>query len=663
MKLFPTIIRFLVYATIFLLPLFFFPFFSEYFFTAKLYFFAAISSILLVIAVLSAVAKRHITIHVRVFDAALLIFVIAAGLSVLFTSPNKVSALTNINMGMGMILSGALFYFVIAQSDTIISRKTTAIVIAVSAVFVTLFTVISSTRLLASLALPGILGNFSQQGFLLPGSAIATVIFLLFAEFIFIFTFGKAVIHHPNKLYRALFFFVCCAIALGILVLRYLAIIHPEFGLFTLPPANISWFAALETLKAPLTALLGIGINNYGAMFTRVKDFSFNQSALWPLSAFSFSRFGILHILTETGLLGFVGFSLMTYHLARSLAHKYHVFGMIFSVAIITMIIFLPISLYTWFFFLLIAALFIPPQHSFSFTLESDIQLVAGIFVFVVVLSLCLGEFFFINQGVQAEIQYQKAISALQKNEFVPAYTDLQKAISLNPYDERMRTDFSRLNMQFAINALVAKQQKKEQLTDEEKQTIIQAIQTAIAEAKAVVTLNQSKATNWENLAIIYRNVINLAQGADTWTISAYQRAIVLDPQNPSYRLSLGGVYYGLADYDNAISLFTQTINLKSDWPNAYYNLAWAYAQKKNYQAAASFMQNVLSLLDKQRDKVDYERAQSDSKLFQSAIQKENTTTETTNTKTQEKLSLPKAPEPKLSPKLSLPKESSPEAK
>ena len=84
------------------------------------------------------------------------------------------------------------------------------------------------------------------------------------------------------------------------------------------------------------------------------------------------------------------------------------------------------------------------------------------------------------------------------------------------------------------------KVKKKPELSEADRQTISQAIQAAIEEAKATVTLNPQKAVNWENLASIYRNIINVAQGADSWTVSAYQRAIILGPQNPTYRVSLG---------------------------------------------------------------------------------------------------------------------------
>ena len=91
-------------------------------------------------------------------------------------------------------------------------------------------------------------------------------------------------------------------------------------------------------------------------------------------------------------------------------------------------------------------------------------------------------------------------------------------------------------------NNLAQKDPKK--ITEQDRQTITQAIQASISEGKAVISLNPQRADGWQNLASIYLNIINAAQGADVWTISAYQRAILADPQNPTYRVGLGGVYY-----------------------------------------------------------------------------------------------------------------------
>src|SRR5690606_5370366 len=104
--------------------------------------------------------------------------------------------------------------------------------------------------------------------------------------------------------------------------------------------------------------------------------------------------------------------------------------------------------------------------------------------------------------------------------------------------------------------------------------------------------------TNWQNLATVYRQILNAVQQAPLWTISSYQQAILLDSYNPTLRLELGSVYYLLQQYDQAQRLFEQAVSLKPDWANAHYNLAWAYYQKELYGNAVQQMQIVTDLLD-----------------------------------------------------------------
>lgn len=262
---------------------------------------------------------------------------------------------------------------------------------------------------------------------------------------------------------------------------------------------------------------------------------------------------------------------------------------------------------------------------------------------------------YWLTQTYAAEYHYRNAIlgtnGVIQNN----PYTELRKAISLNDRIEKYRIDFSRINMLIANNLA---QKKPEEITQENRQTIAQAIQASIQEAKSAVALNPQKAGNWENLANIYRNILNVAQGADAWTVSAYQRAILADPQNPSYRLSLGGVFYSLHNYDEALNLFQQSVALKPDWSNAYYNLAWAAYQKGDYQRAAVAMENVLTLLQKEKNSADYKKAKKELDEFKKKIPVETEATPSAESQ----LRLPNQNNTAtLEPKLKLPKEVEPD--
>ena len=135
------------------------------------------------------------------------------------------------------------------------------------------------------------------------------------------------------------------------------------------------------------------------------------------------------------------------------------------------------------------------------------------------------------------------------------------------------------------------------------------------------------------------------------------------DPQTPAYRVGLGGVYYSLKKYDDALKFFEQAIALKPDWPNASYNYAWANFQKENYPQAVNAMQNTLSLLNQKLNKADYEKVQKELDGFKKLLPKEEKKANKAAETVRGTLNLPTPPATYISPRLELPKEASPEAK
>ncbi len=232
------------------------------------------------------------------------------------------------------------------------------------------------------------------------------------------------------------------------------------------------------------------------------------------------------------------------------------------------------------------------------------------VLLFLILMTLTL----ILSRAVLAEYYFNKAREIQNVQE---VYSLQRQSIIINPYKDNYRRAFSQTNL-FIANSLADKVNKSElpegsnvinEMSPEDKQTATKAIQAAIEEAKAAVKLNENKAENWENLGNIYRNLLNIAENADGWAISAYQRAIVLAPNNPEYRLNLGGVYFLLKKYDEAIRSFEEAIKIKPDWANAYYNLAWAYHEKGNKKQAVANMEKTVSLLSKQNNPAELDKA------------------------------------------------------
>ncbi len=677
-KVLKIIIYYSLFTIIFLFPLFFLPITQEFFYHNKLYLLGSGIILISLLYLIQFIISKKITWQSLPSDMPIVFFLISIALSIIIVSPNKIQAILNSNFGLLMFFVLTLFYFYLSRTP---QTKHFYVSLHISNVFLSLITIVFFFQPLKNVNLPNNLAFLKNPYFNLLGSPIDLVVFLGFSalyQLTYILS-SRQLMDYENKLSFIIHYSLLFIYLLSISLNLYL-IFKPVNELTNqsanqstgviLPPVKLSWYAAVEILKQPLTAFFGIGIDNFSSIFTRVKDISYNQSPLWQFHSFNSSRSAILHLITETGFFGLVGILLIILALWKLLLEKETAEKkMLFYYLIATLLLF-PSSLPVWFlFFFFLATVAQESAKQVSIHQLNLAQFPPVVFSFAFVwTAFIIACGYLLARSYLAEYYYKKGLDGIIKNNAKEVYDNIRRAIILNPYMERFRVDFSQINLIIANNILKrgTENQKKDQnqkqnlLTETDRQNISQAIQAAISEAKAAVSLNPNKAQYWENLANIYRNIINFAQQADLWTISAYQRSIVLDPQNPFYRLSLGGVYYSLANYEEASKIFEQVVVLKPDWVVGHYNLAWADYQRGNYKRAVSEMENVLSLLDPKKDKIDYEKAKSELEEFKKKLLPEEKTATESGQPSQ--LNLP-TPIPTRQPVINLPKEASPEAK
>lgn len=210
-----------------------------------------------------------------------------------------------------------------------------------------------------------------------------------------------------------------------------------------------------------------------------------------------------------------------------------------------------------------------------------------------------------------ADYHHRQALNAVALGKGLDAYNSLVKAEGLNPNADLYRTDLAQTNFALA-NAIAVSKGPTEaspagSLTDEDKQNIQTLLSQAINEGRAATTLSPNNPVNWEILGSIYRQISGVAQNALTFSLDSYGRAIQKDPLNPLLRLTVGGIYYSAKNLDMAIRFFSDAVNLKPDYANAYYNLAVALRDKGDLVSAASSAERTVSLLDPKSD--DYKAA------------------------------------------------------
>lgn len=653
-----------------LFPLFFLPITQEFYNTNKFLLLAFADLVLILLSAVIFLSRKKITFAKSPIMISLAAFTAAVVLSLILSAPNKVEAVLHPIMGLGIFLALFIWYLLVSREQ---GREHLLEFLSYSSLILAIIQIVFFVNPLVGINLPPPWQFLKTPGFSPIGSQLDLVLFLGFFVLYEVFGFIKNQnSHHANRQFKqtplirwAFLATISIALSIGIFtILKGRATKEPItianfYQATLLPPIQASWHTAFAGLKKPQSALLGAGPGNYTAAFTLGKTVEYNQTAFWQIT-FNQSRSFLLQILTETGILGLTAFAMIMLvffyqTIYPKLNLKYTFLG---SYLFFAFAIFPPSLPLLFLFFTMLAAVEsaeTAKHRSITIDLSEYIEAVAAVIVIIVTIIVIAAGYLLVRAYI-AEYYFKKSINGVSQNKVQLAYDSLRRAIAFNPYLERFRIAYSQLNILLANNIVIT---KKDQLTDIDRQTIAQAIQQAISEGKTAVSLNSQKASHWENLGFIYRNITGVVQNAQTWAISSYQRAIALDPVNPMLRLNLGGIYYSIGDYAQAITLFDQAVNLKPNWANFHYNLAWAYYQSKQYEKAVSAMEKVLQLVSK--GSPDEKKAEKELKEFEKSIDAKRQTTKESGPAT-DVLNLPQEPVASISPPLELPSEASPES-
>ncbi|KXK07723.1 MAG: Tetratricopeptide repeat protein [Microgenomates bacterium OLB22] len=649
-RFFTSSVRWLTYGLIAFLPYAAWSATQDSLFSPKLYLLSIGVLILLLLLAVVLVANRRISLSSTSVDVILVTLLLSMATLSMLVPTNKVQALLNPNTGLAFWLGLLILYGVCTalRLRPLVVAFYSAGVAALVITMQSLFPLVSSTlpKDLAFLAIPGAT---------LVGSYLETSFFYGFFTLLGLGMLWKAKRHRRSP----------SLLVIAITILLFITSLASGYRASRteqiLPSYLSSWRAAVETLQSPQLMLTGFGSDNFIVAFTKAKTPAYNSQSDWSQN-YRVARSGILQIWAEYGLPIVVLLILLlttaifrTYKSSRDdEVGTENIYLTIQMAALIAGLILLPLSPAIVFLLMMLLAEVVTETSPESSLLQLSFKRTpAATLPFATVLCLMSGAAGYgLYHVVGAELAFKKGIDNLSKGSVV--YEQHRRAIQQNPFIERYRISFSQINLVLA-NSIMS----KEKPSDQDKQTASQAIQVAIGEAKAAVSLNPLKSGNWLALATTYRSVIPVAKGADAWAIAAYQRAIILDPSNPSIRLQLGGVYYGLKQYDRAEELFKEALSLKADNPNFYYNYAWALYQGKKYDQAVSAMENVLKLIKDTKGE-DYKKAQKELEDFKKAaaankpIIPAKEQPEESNTDGEGNLSLPQ-PQPTTSPQIILP--------
>jgi len=626
---------------VFLVPLFFLPVTAEFYDFNKNYLLWLAVVVGFLLWGVKVVREQKLEIKSSPPFFSLFFWIIAGVLSTIFSSLNKVEALL-LPGGLGTLLGLFLFYFLVL--NLVEERQKIFWALTGSAAVLALLTAYQFFGLGEKIIPSSSPLAFARAKIWTPAGSFLGVVSLnlvvLPSLFFWLFKNFKK---NPLKSAVAILLILVLLVSGGLAVYQMLP---GKPAALTLLPYSSAWAIAVEAFKQK--PLLGVGPVNFISAFNRFRPVSFNLTDFWNL------RFGVassflFQLWTELGLLGLAAFVFLLVSLGKYIKRSKNISEFAGLIAAILLGLFLPQN------FPLLFALFVSLAR-ISETKEKLTLPLTGNFRWLPLAGIILlfsPLVWFAVRAYEGEIYFKKSLDALAKNDGLGTYNNQIKAIQKNPYRTDFRLAYSQTNLALANNLAV-----KQDLNDQDRANITQLVQQAIREGRTAVALNPTNAATWENLAQIYRQLINFAQGADQWAVAAYQQAVVNDPINPRLRLDLGGLFYALGNYDEAQKIFRVVVDLKPDYANGWYNLAAAYREDKKYQQAYQAIQQTLALVP--TDSADWQKAKQElDELAKKLPSPTPMPTEIQPEKQQQQLTPPQPlPSPVLEEPISLPEES-----
>lgn len=528
------------------------------------------------------------------FDVPVFLVILVYLISSVTESPNKMDAFF-LPGNATIVVSAGILYFIVNQLNNK-EKQLTSKVIFFSGVFYSLIVLLNLAGIFK--AIPQLPQFMKVSSFDPMGSKLAGIVLLLTVAPIGV----KALLFEKDIPQKA-FLIVSTIFTTFALVVNLVSIFPGRPDAPLLPSFETSWQISVDALK--INPLFGMGPGNYLTAFSRFVPLEYNQTDIWSVRFNSARNFAFTAI-TEVGIAGMAAFSVLLLALIKKVRENKKIEDeKLMSLIIMTIMLFIfppsPVTLTLFFIFLALSS------HSeaglemlnFEGTKNSRLPiLVLTVPMFAVSAVVA----FYSTTVLAADIQYRSALDSIAQNNGGAAYETLQSAITANPLIDRYRVSYAQVNLALA-NSVAS----KEEVTDQDRATIAQLIQQSIREGKNAVALNPTKASNWEILGGIYRQIAPLAEGANTFAAQTYAQAIALDPINPNTRIALGGVFYSAAQYKNAIDTFNLAVRVKPDHANSYYNLAVAYREDNQIDNAIAAISQVLGLVDPSTQ--DYEVA------------------------------------------------------
>lgn len=624
---------------LFFLPIIFLTATTDFFVFPKQLLVISSSLLLLVIWGVRTVINKKIVLISNPFTAPLFVF----GAVVLASSILSLNRFDALLQSVPVICSLLLFFLIV---NTVTDKKTFTMVVSALSMGTVVAAAASFLAYFNIYVFP--FAEVKSQAFNTFGSPIQEIVFLLPVLLLSVSVILKKIGFPKIKLENAFKedMSIVFHLAVSIVVIASLALIAYQVIALPQKPIILPYIYGFQTAFAAISQdasrfifsfLFGSGYGTFLTDFTRFKLPSFNmEPTIWNLS-FSFSSSYFLELIATTGILGALSYLFILFKVFRARhKEKNPVFMAVLLVFALSFLLPFSFTLITLIFILLafyVAYLGIQKDkkvYDYTLTLlslrRSIIPFEGGeiareekqestiISYVIFALSLAFVGFvgFYTTKLVMSDLKFAQSLKEAAKNNGQATYQLQQQAIQDFPYRSDYHRIFSQVNFALA-SALASNVPQGQQISQQTQQNILTLLQQAIAVARNSVTLSPLTSANWQNLGQIYRNLINVGQNAESFSIASLNQAIALDPYNPQLYVVLGGVYYQLNQFEQAQNQFQISINLKRDFANGYYNLGHALESKGDMQNALAAYQVVEQLAKDNPDSISKIKSEIDA--------------------------------------------------
>lgn len=635
-----------IFALAFLLPIFFTPWTSDVLDFNKQALLAALVFISLVSWIVKSLINGHVTLNLNGVNFAVATFFIACLTSCVFSVFRYGSFWGWPNMGGENMLSIMCFCVLYFLVSTTFDRKEISVsltVLSISLLIVELYGIIqlSAVYLLPfsfakniyfnTIGSVGSLGLFSVS--LLPLSIILLIVSKKWWKVLFIINIALAFIVLVIINYNFLWWLAAIGsflMMIGWLVRRdifdarwmalptfflmvslFFVIFHPQLPFITQKPVEI-FLSPKANLQIDMQAIrnspvIGSGLGTFAYDFLKYKPSYLNDGSFWN-AQFNNGTSKMLSQLATLGIFGVLAWlALITMTLfygirqfllkedIDELAKK----SLLLAVLLVLVVEVIGAFLYNfnasldfiWFFFIAICiATAFEDRKTYILKPSSPITLVTTIIFTAIVIS-GIGIMILQVQRYVAAVNHSRAVTLFAQGNTADAFPLLQKAASLNATDLYFRQLsqaylFEAQNIAKSGNASVGENPEK----------IKSLVSSAINSAKLATDINPKTLENWSVRGNVYQNLIGLVDGADTWAITSYDKAIELSPDNPYLLLQRGISHYQVKNYNDAQADLERALSMKKDYSDVLYFLGLTYDQQGQRANAIDAFTKILSI-------------------------------------------------------------------